>query len=371
MLPALNITKAQAGVIYAAYFAAYTIFSPIFGLMADKYNTRFILTVFPALLCIGTFLMSYSSSLLNASLFFALVGLGSAACWSPVVVLISRWTSDKRKSIALAFTDTGTAFGIIIWTWSMPYIVEAFSWMVGWISMAIMALVATLINLFFVRSYPTNNSGIAQQTASNQTNEPIIATYVKLLHNGKFWLIGLSYLFIGFSILIPFTFLPIHAMQTLALPYQTAKWLIIIIAAVGIAGRLILSYLSDIKGRVKIMITCALLIAAGGLGMVYSNNFIMLAFSSAIFGFGYGALWPVYAAVTTDYFPRAYSGRILGLWTFYLGIGSIAAPPLAGWTIDASGTFVWSFILTIVSAAIALVLLLPLLKPSTHSSEKW
>lgn len=370
MLPDLDITKAQAGVIFASYFVAYTIFSPLFGLMSDKYNVRLILTLFPALLCAGTFLMSFSSSLLNASLFFALAGLGSAACWSPVVTLIPRWVSDQRRGIALALTDMGSASGILVWSYAMPYIVEASSWMMGWMSLAAMALVATILNAFLVKSNPPETPGTQSLNPGKTLSEPIGTTYLKLLRNTKFWLIGLAYLFIGFSILIPFTFLPTHAMQTLTLPYQTAKWLIIIIAATGIVGKLVLGHLSDTMGRIKIIMVCDVLIAAGGIGMAYSNNFVTLMISSAVFGIGYGALWPVYAAITGDYFPKMYSGRIIGMWTLYMGIGSIAAPPLAGWTIDSTGIFLWAFILTAATAVISLLLLSPMLKVPFRNSEK-
>ncbi len=369
MLPALQITKAEAGIIYAAYFIAYTIFSPIFGLMADKYNLRLILTIFPALVCLGTFLMSLSSSLLNSSLFFALVGLGTAACWSPVVTMVPRWVSTKRKGMALAFTDLGSSLGLLVWGWIIPYIVQASSWQTGWTSLAAMALFATLVNIILVKNYPSDKSGIDQQEANRQVKEPILTTYGKLLRNNTFWLIGLSYLLIGFSILIPFTFITIHGIQSLAIPYQTAKWFLIVVAACGIIGKLILSHLSDKIGRIKIMIICDLLIAAGGLGMIYSGDFLTLILSSAVFGFGYGALWPVYAAVSGDYFPKAFSGRIIGLWTLYLGLGSIFAPPLAGWTIDSSGVFGWAFGLTVASAVISLLLLLPLLSPSSKVRE--
>jgi MFS family permease len=332
---------------------------------------RLILTFFPALLCIGTFLMSYSSSLLDSSLFFALTGLGTAACWSPVVTMIPRWVSDKRRGLALAITDVGSSSGLLIWSWAMPYIVEAFNWTAGWMSLAAMALFATLLNLLLVRDRPADISGSTQKATGSQPNDTIIKTYNKLLRNATFWLIGLSYLLIGFSILIPFTFLPIHGIQSLSLSYQTAKWMLVILAASGIIGKIILGHLSDSTGRIKIMIICDLLIAAGGLGMAYSNNFMTLAVSSAIFGFGYGALWPVYAAVSSDYFPKMYSGRIIGLWTLYLGIGSMIAPPLAGWTIDISGIFSWAFLLTAMSALISLLLLLPLLKLSSHHSENW
>jgi MFS family permease len=361
MLPALQINKAEAGVIYATYFIAYTIFSPVFGLMADKYNLKLILTIFPGLLCLGTFLMSFATSLVNASLFFALVGLGTAACWSPVVTMIPRWVSKKRIGMALAITDLGSALGLLVWGWALPYIVEASNWTVGWTSLAAMALVATLVNVFLVKNYPSDKSGAAQREASKQEKEPILTTYGNLLHNRTFWLIGLSYLLIGFSILIPFTFITTHGLQSLAIPYQMAKWFLIVVAACGIIGKLILSHLSDKIGRIRIMIICDMLIAVGGVGMIFSTDFLTLILSSAIFGFGYGALWPVYAAVTGDYFPKTFSGRIIGLWTLYLGLGSIFAPPLAGWTIDTSGVYSWAFGLTVVSAVISLLLLLPLI----------
>ena len=366
MLPALEINKAEAGIIYASYFIAYTIFSPILGLMADRLSIRLILTAFPAMLCLGTFLMSYSSSLLNSSLFFALAGLGSAACWSPVMALILRWVSDRRRGIALAITDMGSTSGILVWTWLMPYIVEASDWMAGWKSLAAMALIATVLNAVLIKDKPLPESIHSPSTTINVSGEKTGYIYLKLLQNKMFWLIGLSYMLVGFSVLIPFTFLTAHAVETFQMPYQTAKWLIIVIAIFGLIGKLTIGYYSDVLGRIKMMILCSLLIAAGSFGIMLSNTILTLAISCAIFGLGYGALWAVYAAVASDYFPKMYSGRIIGLWTVYLGIGSIVAPPLAGWTIDTTGSYAWAFLLTSVSAAISILLLFPLIKTRPH-----
>jgi MFS family permease len=133
---------------------------------------------------------------------------------------------------------------------------------------------------------------------------------------------------------------------------------------------LILGPLSDSTGRVKIMMICCTLMAAGGLGMGLSQDFLSLAIVSVIFGIGYGAVWPVYASVTADYFPKEYSGGIMGLWTFLLGIGSILAPVVSGWTIDVSGTFFWAFILAFITSTLGLLLLIPLLRipPRTKSA---
>ncbi len=371
MLPSLAITKAEAGIIFASYFIAYTVFSPVLGLLSDRYNVKLILTIFPALLSLGTFLMALSSSLLNASLFFALVGLGSAACWSPVVALIPRWMSNKRKGTALGITDMGSSLGILICSWGMPYIVEAFDWKAGWLSLGAIALLATIINAVLVKSYPSDESGLEQQLESRKIDESVGTTYLRLLNNGKFWLIGLSYMFVGFAILIPFTFLPIHSIQTLGVSYQTSKWLIVIIAATGLAGKLTFGHLSDRIDRIKVLMIGDIFIVIGMLGMIFSNNFFLLTILSAVFGFGNGALWPVYAAVASDYFPSIFAGRIIGLWTLYMGVGSIIAPPLAGWTIDTTEAFSWAFTLAMLGIIMSMLLLLPLLKVPTHNNNNF
>ena len=82
MLVDFNISKAQAGVIYSSYFFTATLFSPALGLLVDRWNARVILSVFLALLGIGAFLMSLSTTVLQASAFFAIVGIGHSACWA-------------------------------------------------------------------------------------------------------------------------------------------------------------------------------------------------------------------------------------------------------------------------------------------------
>jgi MFS family permease len=69
MLPSMGITKAQAGTIYSSYFIAYTLLSPVMGIISDRYDVRILLAVFMAVMGCGTFLMLYASSILTASVF--------------------------------------------------------------------------------------------------------------------------------------------------------------------------------------------------------------------------------------------------------------------------------------------------------------
>jgi len=60
-------------------------------------------------------------------------------------------------------------------------------------------------------------------------------------------------------------------------------------------------------------------------------------------GLGFGAVWPVYAAAAIDSFPKSAAGTVIGLWTVFLGIGSILSPVICGWTIDFFGSYRWAF----------------------------
>ncbi len=176
----------------------------------------------------------------------------------------------------------------------------------------------------------------------------------------KFWLIGFSYLFIAFSILIPFAFITTYATEELQIPYESATGLVAVIAIAGVFGKLVLGYLSDLAGRIQVMMICGAFTAAGGMGMVYAHGFWGLAISMAVFGIGYGAIWPVYAASTRDFFPKEYAGSVIGLWTVLMGIGSILAPLISGWIIDITGSHIGAFILVVISALLSLSLLFPI-----------
>ncbi len=366
MLPALAISKTEAGVIYASFFIAYTVLSPVLGLLGDRYNVRLLLTLFVTVLGAGTFLMAYSSSITQASLFFILAGIGSAVCWAPTMALAQRWTSDKHRGKTLAFIDVGSSLGIVGTSTAVPMIVTAHNWRAGWMSLGALGFAVAAINFLAVRNHPGEQSKLRQKRSGQHTGEPVSVIYMRLLRDTRFWLIGLAYLLTGFSIIIPFTFLSTYAVQELAFTYEAATRLITVIGIGAIVGKITLGPLSDKVGRIRVMMLCALLIAGGSLGMAYAQGIRLIVFT-AVFALGYGTVWSMYAASASDYFSKESSGSIVGLWTVYLGIGSILSPIIAGWIADTTGTLSWSFILAAGGAVISLFLLAPMWRASPAS----
>jgi sugar phosphate permease len=359
MLPSLAISKAEAGVIYSSFFIAYTVFSPLIGLMSDRYDARKLLTIFITILGSGTLLMSFASSLLQACFFYVLVGIGSAAGWAPVMALAQRWTPDKDRGKTLAFVDIGSALGIIFASAVLPLIVTASDWTRGWLTLGILGIVTAALNFILIKSRPPELSGISHPVVVQQHVRSAGSTYLLLLRDSRFWFIGLAYLLTGFAIIIPITFLTTYANQELEFTYENAARLLMVIGISAVVGKIVLGTLSDRIRRVFIMMICALLIAGGALGMVYARG-VSLTIVTIVFGIGYGAVWAMYAASASDHFPREHVGSIVGLWTVFLGIGSAIAPAVAGWLADTTGTLSWSFALASAGALVSFLLLLPL-----------
>jgi len=368
MLTSLAISKTEAGIIFTSFFIAYTISSPILGLLGDRYNPRVLLTVFVALLGTGTFLMALSSSVTISSLFFALAGMGSAACWAPVMALAQRWTSEKHRGTTLAFVDIGSALGIVVTSTAIPLIVVN-NWRTGWMTLGVMAFAAAILNFFVIRSYPKKTLLSLSSNPEKSTGGSVGEIYKKILGDFRFWLIGLAYLLTGFSILVQFTFLSTYAVQELGYPYVSAARLMLVIGIGAIVGKLTLGPLSDKVGRIRVMILCAALITVGNLGTAFGQG-ISLMISTAVFSLGYGTAWAMYAASATDYFTRENPGSVVGLWTVYLGIGSVLSPVVAGWIADITGTLTWSFVMAAAGGGLSLLLLLPLWNMSSNAPSR-
>ena len=354
MLPALSISKTQAGTIFAIYFVVYTLFSPVLGTLSDLFNYRFLITVFTAVLGLGALMMGFVNSFYQACLVFPIAGLGHAACWAPVTALVQKWVPDKKRGMILSFVTIGIGLAVPFWGTLIPFIVSVFDWRAGWAGMGLFGLAVAGLNLILVRNPAGQNN---QGVSAKDRLKLVLSIYKSLIRAKQFWIIGTAYLLLGFNVLVPFTFLPVYSREALQFDYATSTRFVSLIAFFGIAGQLTLGPLSDRLGRVNIMMVCSTIMAIACLGMITSAAEWWLYAAASFYGLAYGAVWPVYAAAASDFFPSSQTGSVVGLWTVFLGLGSIVSPVLCGWTIDISGVYTWAFFLGILSGAFSTLIL--------------
>ena len=360
MLPDWGISKTQAGTIFAAYFVMYTIGTPVLGALSDLFNYRLLITVFTAVMAIGALLMAFTANFMQACLVFPIAGLGNAACFAPVAALVQKWVPDNRRGTALSFVMMGVGLTVFVWGLLLPVVVSNLDWRAAWVGMGLFGLCVAALNLILVRN-PVK-AGPPSGTADVR-HEPFWTAYRALFKNKTFWIIGSAYLLVGFNVLVPFAFLPVYARESLHLTYAVSTRFVAIIAIFSVAGQLILGPLSDGVGRVNVMMICGIVMGMACLGMMVSGGPWMLYVSTGVYGLGYGAVWPVYAAAASDFFSKRNTGSVVGLWTVFLGIGSIISPVVCGWTIDIAGNYTWTLLMGIFSGLFSAFILFAIHKP--------
>lgn len=360
MLDTLGITKTDAGMIFSSFLIAYTIGSPVCGYISDRYGSRWLISSFVVLMGLGAFLMSYVTNIVQASLFYALAGIGAAACWAPITALVQKWTSTGRRGLTLSLIDIGSALSIVAMAAFVPFIVRQYDWQTGWMILGIITAAVGVLNFIVIRNPPdTVQPHHGKNPPQVKTSGLSISSF---LRSGKFWLFALGYLCVGIAVTVPFTFLSTYTVQEITDNSYTMAANVMTVLGIGaIASKLIIGPISDKTGRLKMMLLCGAFIGLGVLGMAL-HNLVTLFIASFVFSMGYGAVWAMYAAAASDYFDKESSGTIVGIWTVFLGVGLALAPVISGWLADISGTLAWSFVLGGAGGILSAVLLIPLWK---------
>ena len=359
MIVSLKITKAQAGAIASSFYLSYTIFSPLLGFLTDRLNVRKLIVLFSFIMGLGTFLMSKPASLPQTCLFFAIVGVGSAAMWTPVVTLAQRWFGVNRRGMALGILSIGYTIGYGIMGLALPPLVVRYDWRTCWLILSLFAFALVPLNGLLLRAKPQdlNLRPWGEQPGFLPGNHLAEAKarirYRELLKLPNLWLVATSYLFIAFSAYVINTFIVTYGTLELGFPYAQSAKLASAIAFSGIAGALIIPILSDFLGRKKCLIMINTCFALSALFIIYAgNNWLTLLLAVSFFGIFYAAAWPMYAATAADFFPRQATGSVLGFWTIFYGIGLILAPTLGGYIADVTGTFIWSFFMAAIAGGL-------------------
>ncbi len=360
MILSLKITKAQAGAIASSFYLIYTIFTPLLGYLVDRASARRLLTSFSLILGIGTYLMGKPTTLFEACLFFAVVGIGASAMWTPLVTVVQRWYGGKRRGMALGILSISYAVGYGLMGLILPIIVAHDGWRACWSMLAIGAFALVPLNGIFLRNQPQEMGETPWGDPGGlKTRAPVEGKkgktgYGDLLRLPNLWWAALSYLFIAFTAYVINTFIVTYGSMELGFAYGNAALLASSIAFGGIGGAFLLSILSDYWGRKQLLVlinlgmglSCFLILCAG-------TSWLGLLAAAGFFGIFYGAVWPIYAAAAVDFFPPGTTGSVMGFWTIFYGIGLILAPTFGGYLADVTGTFMWSFLLAGLTGALS------------------
>lgn len=365
MIRYLGFNRTAGGSIFNAYLFSYILLTPFTGYLTDKYGGRLVISVCSFILGTGVILMGTVKELWEACVFYAIVGLGATGMWTPIITLVQRWFVINRRGMALGILSTGYGLGFAFMGIGFPWIVNHLNWRYSWYFLGIAALLMVTVNAILLRSSPElkgclpwgQSQPISPTNPENKLNSSKI-NFSGIFKEKSFWLIGLSYTCISYSLYGITTFMVDYAKYQLALPLGKASFLATIHGVCQIIGVLTILPLSDYLGRRRTIIISDSCITLSLIGIIMAGQswaiFYILVGIMAVF---YGATFPIYGACAGDYFKKEVMGTVIGTWTLFYGSGAILVHWVTGILRDTTGTYDQAFIINSAMAALAIFLM--------------
>ncbi len=378
MIRTLGFSRTAGGSIYNAYLFTYMVVTPLSGHLTDRLGARPVITICSLFLGLGVLLMGTVNTLWMACLFYGIAGLGATGMWTPIITVVQRWFSPHRRGLALGILSTGYGLGFAAIGAAFPWIVAQYSWRYAWFFLGAGALGMVLFNGLFLKSDPESSGWLPwgkerePSPGHNAGAEPYKKTvsFSVAFRDVKFWLIGLSYLCIAYSIYGITTFMVDYAEYQIGLPLEKASLLATVHGLAQIIGVLTLLPLSDYLGRKRTIIILNAFIATCLAGILFAgDSWVALFGLVGVFAFFYGAIFPVYGACAGDYFPGEVMGTVIGAWTPFYGVGVILVHWVTGILRDRTGIYDHAFFICTVMALLAILLIFPLKRPQTEISR--
>jgi len=365
MIRDLGLSRTAGGSIYNAYLFSYILLTPLTGFLTDRIGSRWVIASCSLILGSGVIFMGTVRGLLPACLFYALVGIGATGMWTPVITVVQRWFARNRRGLALGILSTGYGLGFASMGVVFPWIVSRFSWRYSWFFLGAGALVMVFANSLLLRSDPESTGSLPwgqketpyhNGAKASVTSEEI--RFLRIFRANTFWLIGLSYFCIAYSLYGITTFMVDYARYQVGLPLSKASFLATIHGICQIVGVLTILPLSDVLGRRRTLIVSNSFIAACLLGILLSgSSWIMLYVLVGILAVFYGVTFPLYGACAGDYFPKEVMGTVIGAWTPFYGVGAILVHWISGMLRDRTGNYDSAFVISTVMAALSIALI--------------
>jgi len=337
--------------------------SPFAGRIVDRYGPKRVICTGVPIMCSGLILLSFTASLWQFYLGYAIVGIGAAASAQvSASAMVSNWF-DKKRGMAIGVMSMGIgAAGFIFVPLVGSYLIPSFGWRTTYLVLAIIAC-ASLIpaTLLIVKTRPSDlglfPDGI-KPTITDKTNKSLFQGFSlkEAFATIVFWLIATSYLTGGFSS-VGVVQSQVPYFEDIGFSTATAVGALSLLGITSAIGKFAFGWLCD-KLQAKYVSAIGLGLQATGILILLNMNSVssqtFLWFYAILFGFSLGSWLPTMSILTSTSFGLRSYGTIFGLLSFFQCIGVATGPFLAGYIFDINGSYHNAFIIFLLLYAVSI-----------------
>ena len=352
----LNISISHFGFVMGLQLFLWGIFSPIFGVITDKYGGAIAIFI-GFLFYLAGVLLFYSG--LNNNFYFTItigvligIGLGSTAIGIPVSVVAKHFPVSNR-TIATGIVTSAGSFGYFV----SPLLVRYSLIETGWENTLLYFCLLLGLGLVVALFVSTPKIPVGTDQNNNQTATEALK---EAFANKSFIYLTLGFFVCGWHIALVATHIPTYMMDK-GLPDWTAAMILALIGVFNMVGTITSGYLSTRFSKKKILSAIYLL---RGISIMYFIFLPPSVFNSVIFGITFGFLWlstvPPTNGIVGHIFGTKYVGLLYGIVFVSHQIGSFLGAYLGGVFYELNGNFDYAWYGSIALSIFAGLIHLPI-----------
>ena len=352
----LDITISQFGFAMGLQLFLWGAFSPLFGIITDKYGGNIAIFLGFLFFLLGV-LLFYSG--FNTGVYFIYtigvligVGLGSTAIGIPVSVVAKHFPASKR-TIATGIVTCAGSFGYFVSPVLVKYSLNVSGWENTIFYFCLLLGLGLLIALFVTTpKIPVGENQNNNQTATEALKEAF--------SNKSFIYLTLGFFVCGWHIALVATHIPTDMMDK-GLPDWCATAVLSLIGLFNMVGTITSGYLSTRYSKKKILSSIYLL---RGVSIMIFIFFPPSVLNSIIFGITFGFLWlstvPPTNGIVAHIFGTKYVGMLYGIVFVSHQVGSFLGAYLGGVFYEMNGNFDYAWYGSIALSVFAGLIHLPI-----------
>jgi MFS transporter, ACS family, hexuronate transporter len=374
-------TDVEYGQISAAFTLAYAIGFLFAGWFIDRFGTRVGYTVYVIVWSLAAAGHALASSAFGFAAARFMLGLGESGNFPAAVKTVAEWFPRRERAFATGVFNAGSNVGAIIAPLVVPWMTLNWSWRA---SFAVTGLAGLLWVFFWWPLYrkpgdhPTLAADELRHIESDPADPSRPVSWLELLQHRQAWAFAVGkfltdsvwwfYLF-WFPLFMADTFG--FDLRSIGLPLVTV-YLLADVGSVGggwLSSNLLKRGWTPNAARKTAMLLCALLILPVAMAPRVMNPWIAVWLVGIAAAAHQGFSANIFT-ITSDMFPKAAIGSVVGFGGFAGAMGGFLMNLGAGWFRENQGSYVTMFTIAGVAYLVALAaihILAPRLEPARLS----
>jgi MFS family permease len=364
--------RAEAAGVIATSQIVYTLSAPCIGALIHRFGPRKVVVPGIVILAGGLALCSTVRSLEHLYIYYGLaVGVG-VSCISMVAfaVIIARWF-DVQRGLANGIASAGMGVGMFLLVPLSQNLIATMGWRGTYLVLALMVVVVLLpLNLISLKHRPQDmglypdgkapKSHLSESEGAQPSSSGLRQwTWPLLIRSPLFYAMLIFPALSIFSVLL----IIVHNMRFFVdqgIPKMTGAFAFAIVGIANMGFRIVWGWASDRIGR-EITYTLGMVIMSTGIGCLLflenTGNQVFLYGFAVLFGIGWGANAPLFAATAADLFKGPTFGLLYGLVESIIGLAGALGAWAGGYIYDSTQSYQPAFWLTIATALLSAALI--------------